>query len=307
MDNTMVIDINRNDSPANASGGKTFPYSESPSVHTFNTGTRLAISNQPGPLQALSSERLEFAREEHPSSDLNGMSSTAIATARAAEFVNGAHMQHANTIGAGVQSRIPLTLSPTALQATLPAPPAPQKPLLTAQRPAHKPGFPNIQYFRTRQKVQGPRQERADGRPPGLEDHSIPQRKGSIPGWDLARELDEWRPQIAPSKSLPATSAPISQPASGAAGVTIGPPPVKPLQRTKKLPKEQPAAVTVAAPTDESTGSITAASAALEKPKEKERRLSTMTEGQLMEKLRDAVDPGDPTWAYSKIKKIGQG
>jgi serine/threonine-protein kinase CLA4 len=38
-----------------------------------------------------------------------------------------------------------------------------------------------------------------------------------------------------------------------------------------------------------------------------ERRISTMTEAQIMEKLRSVVSAGDPTTIYSKIKKVGQG
>lgn len=38
-----------------------------------------------------------------------------------------------------------------------------------------------------------------------------------------------------------------------------------------------------------------------------ERRISTMTEAQIMEKLRSVVSAGDPTSIYSKIKKVGQG
>ncbi|CAG8439813.1 7373_t:CDS:10 [Ambispora gerdemannii] len=38
-----------------------------------------------------------------------------------------------------------------------------------------------------------------------------------------------------------------------------------------------------------------------------ERRISTMTEAQIMEKLRSVVSSGDPTTLYSKIKKVGQG
>ena len=44
-----------------------------------------------------------------------------------------------------------------------------------------------------------------------------------------------------------------------------------------------------------------------EKPKEKEKRISTMTEGQIMDKLRTVVSMDDPKTLYSKIKKIGQG
>ncbi|OCF59115.1 STE/STE20/PAKA protein kinase [Kwoniella mangroviensis CBS 10435] len=38
-----------------------------------------------------------------------------------------------------------------------------------------------------------------------------------------------------------------------------------------------------------------------------ERRISTMNEAQIMEKLRSVVSAGDPAQLYSKIKKVGQG
>jgi protein-serine/threonine kinase len=41
--------------------------------------------------------------------------------------------------------------------------------------------------------------------------------------------------------------------------------------------------------------------------KEQDRRISTMTEAQIMEKLRSVVNPQDPNTLYSKIKKVGQG
>ncbi|PPQ78562.1 hypothetical protein CVT25_011773 [Psilocybe cyanescens] len=111
------------------------------------------------------------------------------------------------------------------------------------------------------------------------------------------------RPPIAPSKSSPATSAPASQPASGAAGSTTGPPPVLPLQPSKKVQiQAQEKPVKLAA-----NGGVAAAAAALEKPKEKEKRISTMTEVQIMEKLRQVVSDDDPKLLYSKIKKVGQG
>ncbi|KIY48372.1 Pkinase-domain-containing protein, partial [Fistulina hepatica ATCC 64428] len=55
---------------------------------------------------------------------------------------------------------------------------------------------------------------------------------------------------------------------------------------------------------------VAAAAAALESPKvkiEKEKRISTMTEVQIMEKLRQVVSNDDPKLIYSKIKKVGQG
>ncbi|PPQ70000.1 hypothetical protein CVT24_003775 [Panaeolus cyanescens] len=112
------------------------------------------------------------------------------------------------------------------------------------------------------------------------------------------------RPPLAPSKSSPATTTPASQPAPGAAGSTTGPPPILPLQPTKKVQiQQQEKPVKPAAP----AGGVAAAAAALEKPKEKEKRISTMTEVQIMEKLRQVVSDDDPKLLYSKIKKVGQG
>ena len=53
---------------------------------------------------------------------------------------------------------------------------------------------------------------------------------------------------------------------------------------------------------------MAAAAAALEKPKvEKEKRISTMNEAQIMDKLRSVVSADDPKALYSKIRKVGQG
>jgi hypothetical protein len=38
-----------------------------------------------------------------------------------------------------------------------------------------------------------------------------------------------------------------------------------------------------------------------------ERRISTLNEAQIMEKLRSVVSKNDPSLVYAKIKKIGQG
>lgn len=303
------------------------PY-DSPSAPRFNAGTGFAGSAKPGPVQAVSAgERPGMSRQDSAPTGLNGAgkSSTAIAAARAAEIVNGAHAQHANTISAGGSTRTPLPMTPGSLQATRPAPPAPQqqRPLLAGRPapPTPKPTVPDhtptSQDLRMRAKAQGP-QERVEIRPPDGYDSPIPARKDSLPEGRVERgdreREDQWgaRPPMAPSKSSPATAAAASQPVTGAAGATVGPPPVKPLQTTKKLPKDgdraPPAAVTVTAPKDEPpSGSVAAAAAALEKPKEKERRISTMTDGQIMEKLRSVVCPDDPKALYSKIKKIGQG
>lgn len=41
--------------------------------------------------------------------------------------------------------------------------------------------------------------------------------------------------------------------------------------------------------------------------KETQKRISNMTEAQVMEKLRSVVSPGDPNQSYTKLKKVGQG
>lgn len=104
------------------------------------------------------------------------------------------------------------------------------------------------------------------------------------------------RPQLPPSKTAPATSATETDPANGPAGAVVGPPPVKPLQ--PKTPEPSPA--------------VAAASAALEgktkgPPPETERRISTLSEPQIMEKLKQVVSQDDPKAIYATIRKIGQG
>jgi protein-serine/threonine kinase len=80
---------------------------------------------------------------------------------------------------------------------------------------------------------------------------------------------------------------------------------VKPLQPAKKpmIQFDEKAG--------EKTGQqgVAAAAAALEKKEGgmKEKRISTMTEVQIMEKLRQVVCDDDPKALYSKIKKVGQG
>ena len=119
------------------------------------------------------------------------------------------------------------------------------------------------------------------------------------------QRTQEPRPPLPPSKSSPATSTPATNPAAGAAGSTTGPPPVLPLQPAKKVQIQAQEKPTKAAAAGNGGGGVAAAAAALEKPKEK--RISTMTEVQIMEKLRQVVSEDDPKLLYSKIKKVGQG
>lgn len=197
-----------------------------------------------------------------------------------------------NTIGAGPSSRPPLP------QASRTAP-GPPRPLLTGTRPAppapktsldHTPSATDL---RQRQKAAGP----GSGGPPPRSD-SVPQRPPRDP--IEARQKTPERPPIAPAKSSPATTQQASHPVPGPAGATAGPPPVKPLQPKKVQVQE--------AEKPKTGGGVAAAAAALEKPdKPKEKRISTMTEVQIMEKLRQVVSEEDPKTLYSKIKKVGQG
>ncbi|CAG8499343.1 24369_t:CDS:10, partial [Cetraspora pellucida] len=62
-------------------------------------------------------------------------------------------------------------------------------------------------------------------------------------------------------------------------------------QQTAQLPKQPPSKQQQSTP----------------KKPAPEKRISTMNEAQIMEKLRSVVSPGDPTALYSKIRKVGQG
>ncbi|KAL0952952.1 hypothetical protein HGRIS_007162 [Hohenbuehelia grisea] len=272
------------------------------------------------------------------SSGADSGTTLAMSAARAAELVNGSHVQHANTVSSPAgAARTPLQMS--ALQASRPAPP---RPLLTANRPAPPaPGaaqgktsmdqIPSSADLRARQKAQGPpatgpagalpvrkeslaqgaSQEAQQQQQREREREKERERERERERAAVEREKEPSRPGMgAPAKSSPATTLPATQPAPGAAGATVGPPPVKPLQPTKKAvvqiqEQEKPPKVTTAA--KPAGAGVAAAAAALEKPKEKEKRISAMTEVQIMEKLRQVVCEDDPKAIYSKIKKVGQG
>ena len=335
-------------SPSTLSPPTLSPYSQTSNTPRFNAGTGLGgIGN------ASLDSRPQIRRQDSAPGVMNsdpeqrgGTQTTLpqnLALARAAELVNGAHIQHATISGnntSGVRPplpQLPPTISPTTsgsanLQANRPAP---SRPLLTANRPAPPtPGqkatlqdyTPSSADLRARTRAQGPSIDHSP-KPPGLATESPPVRKESLSDRDRGREprdrdrererererdLDreqrekEKRPQIGPSKSSPATSNPVTSPVLGPAGSVTGPPPVKPLQPVKRL--VTPAVMVTQAEED---GGIEAAAAALEKqsekPKEKEKRISTMTEAQIMEKLRSVVSQDDPKLLYSKIRKVGQG
>ncbi|KAI0060104.1 Pkinase-domain-containing protein [Artomyces pyxidatus] len=274
----------------------------------FNAGTGLGGAGL-GKLSSLN-ERPPLGRQDSAPPSLNGAESTnlALGAQRAADYVNGSYNQTISGPSTNGNSRAPLPPLNSSLNASRPAPP---RPLLTANRPApptpksipdHTPSSADL---RSRAKAQGPSIDMGQTKPSALSGEMMPERKDS-----LSRERErEQRPVLAPAKSSPANSNPATQPASGPAGATTGPPPVKPLQPVKKpLPPIGNAQTQPSVKLPEDDG-VAAAAAALEKPKPKEveKRISTMTEVQIMEKLRSVVDPSDPKLLYSKIKKIGQG
>ncbi|KAH9837838.1 Pkinase-domain-containing protein [Rhodofomes roseus] len=290
------------------SGTTLSPYSDSSSAPRFNAGTGLGGAGGMGKMSL--DGRPSIKRQDSAPTGLNGtdtVSSTPAALARAAELVNGSAVQHANTISAAqTNQNIRPGIGQAMSSSLTPSRPAPARPLLANRPapPAPKPSIPDhtptSADLRARAKAQGPHGADAQvSKPPGLNGD--------------AREPQERRPQMAPSKTSPATSQPATSPVNGAAGATVGPPPVKPLQPKKpNVPakdKEGPAVFVTAADDekDKKDGGVAAAAAALEKPKEKEKRISTMNEAQIMEKLRNVVSPDNPKTLYSKIRKVGQG
>ncbi|GLB44310.1 putative P21-Rho-binding domain containing protein [Lyophyllum shimeji] len=285
-------------------------------------------------------------RQDSAPSGLNGETENlASAAALAAELVNGSHVAAA-TAGsqggprppastvAGPSASRPAPARPLLAAARpAPAPPSngssagktdhlPSTAELGARKPAHGPsstpttttsalpqrkeslaGSAASQQGQRQQLPQPPRdQQQQREREREKEREREQQQQQQTQATPSRGELP--RPPIgAPSKSSPAVTTPATQPAPGAAGALAGPPPVKPLQPTKKVQinAEDKAKAAAAG----GTGGVAAAAAALEKPKEK--RISTMTEVQIMEKLRSVVSDEDPKLIYSKIKKVGQG
>ncbi|KAF9477419.1 Pkinase-domain-containing protein [Pholiota conissans] len=265
------------------------------------------------------------------------------AAARAAELVNGSHVASAISSVQGPRGPLPAP-TPSRPAPPRPLPPSASRPAPAAPNgSASKPDVSLSEQLRARAKATGPtaatipqrseslpeqqarqQQERQDQQ--WQQEQNQRQQEARTEQWQQQQLQEEkWnqqqaqqqqqqqqqqmaqkkqdlsRPPIAPSKSSPATSTPATNPVPGAAGATAGPPPVLPLQPAKKVQiqaQEKPAKV---------GGGVADAAAALEKPKEKEKRISTMTEVQIMEKLRQVVSDDDPKLLYSKIKKVGQG
>ncbi|KAK9762280.1 Protein kinase, variant 2 [Basidiobolus ranarum] len=101
-------------------------------------------------------------------------------------------------------------------------------------------------------------------------------------------------PKQIPVKQLPPKQLPIKQ-------IPIKQTPLKPLSPNPNPVKPSPQPLSPPQPTAHNDVII--------KPKAmlKDQRLSTMTEPQIMERLKSIVSQGDPTNLYLKLKKIGQG
>ncbi len=237
-----------------AAASSTLSSFDSPSAPRFGSGTGFAASSSVGSLNSSDSRQMMARQDSAPGGlSLNGKSPMAAAAARAAQQVQS------NTIGSSAgMSRGQLPLPSSSLQATRPAPPAPQgqapRPLLTAGRPAPPAPKAGSDYGSSTDPY-SPRRPAQQGRTDGKssldeqrQQQAAPPRKDSLPTSQQEREREaaqaavaavSSRPPMTPAKSAPANSAPATQPAPGPAGATAGPPPVKPLQPTKKLPKEK--------------------------------------------------------------------
>ena len=304
----------------------------------FGAGTGLAGLGKLPPLAEVPRPPALPRQESAPSASGTDSASTnlALGAQRAAEYVNGSysHTGMSQTSG-GQRPTLP------GLSASRPAPP---RPLLTGTRPA--PSMPSTSKpdtadMKQRAKPQGPSDAAIPERKESLQLHPSDDRDRSRerekerererereqqrqrmqreqeqekeqPDSEHEQQGEDQRPVPTTAKSAPANALPAThQVAPNAATVSNGPPPVKPLQTAKKL--TQPGGITAVVDGDDrkapGSGGVAAAAAALEKPKTKEveKRISTMTEAQIMEKMRSVVDPDDPKLLYSKIKKIGQG
>lgn len=93
--------------------------------------------------------------------------------------------------------------------------------------------------------------------------------------------------------------------------VTSSAPVITPPQAPKQqYPRVQPQAAPAAKSNPAASAAAAAAAAALEgagKGPVKEKRISTMTEAQIMQKMRSVVSSENPTALYQKLKKVGQG
>ncbi|KAJ7719639.1 Pkinase-domain-containing protein [Mycena maculata] len=289
----------------------------------FNAGTGLGGMGKLGASTSSLTDRPAVKRQESapPGLDQNGGSSLSNSSSFSATPPRSAQQQQP-------------------LQSSRPAPP---RPLLTGTRAAPTPPgvpakngatgtgeLPSSADLRARQKAQGPpaapapatggiplrmdslqtlpnqQQQRQEQRAEAAKREREREREAQRER-EKEREQEQRPPLGPPSKTAPVANA--SAGTGTAAGATAGPPPVKPLQPAKKptIQFDEKAGERAG----QGTQGVAAAAAALEKKGGeggmKEKRISTMTEVQIMEKLRQVVCDDDPKLIYSKIKKVGQG
>lgn len=101
------------------------------------------------------------------------------------------------------------------------------------------------------------------------------------------------RTQLVAERKAPPPPRPVqpTPPAAEAKAPTVAEPVATPAPRTK--PSEPPAPAAAPSPAAPS--------------RQVEKRISTMNEAQIMDKLRSVVSADDPSTMYAKIKKVGQG
>ncbi|EOQ98992.1 hypothetical protein E3P92_03032 [Wallemia ichthyophaga] len=149
------------------------------------------------------------------------------------------------------------------------------------------------------QNVSAPR---AAPPPPSQPSASVKKEKSSA-----APAQQSLQPTPPPQHPPPQQPSQPSQPSHQPPPLTQkAPPPVKPLLTNKKAnqpaltPKQQQVQAKQPVPQQVPNNEPST-------PKVAERRISSMNDTQIMEKLRQVVSQGDPNNIYSKIKKVGQG
>ncbi|KAM3563799.1 hypothetical protein MY1884_001059 [Beauveria asiatica] len=151
---------------------------------------------------------------------------------------------------------------------------------------------------------QNPQQLRAQRPAPAPPSNGGPSRPPVTPQSSASRDPNGQRPrETGPSNQGPRYQPTNQQgqqrpPQGQGQGTSRLPAPVKPLNVAPK-PLQNAS----------QSDSVKAAEAALSKPAEKKQdvRMSTMSETEVMAKLKEAVSKDDPNLSYSKQKKIGQG
>src|SRR6266436_9511050 len=195
-------------------------------------------------------------------------------------------------------------------QATRPAPPRPLVTNRTAP-PANKPSGGSASTSNLRR----PTAEPSSSKPaPETQDLGVrpspPVRKESIASKPvpLSKLSTSGSPPSVPSD---AKSTPVTRGLTPKKPTLPLPTEDSPPVETSSVPKRAPATKetkNLNVPDVSTTSGPAAAALALEKPRKvPEQRFSTMSEAQIMEKLRSIVSSEDPKERYATIKKIGQG